>query len=185
MGSRGIDQGKDVDNTTELDRWGEDIYRRYCQRVFRTCLRFAGSDREWAYDRTHDVFMKFFENIESVQNRKDPGGWLYRVAVNTCFAALRRERIAKGFLGALRLRPTSTGVSSEITFQAKRTISALETAIHALPTPQRAVVVLMHLDDKTQTETAKLLGMSQGQVSKLHSRAMATLKRQEWDLVET
>ena len=45
-----------------------------------------------------------------------------------------------------------------------------------------AVMVMVHLEQKSQTETAELLGLSKGQVSKLHSRALAHLRQREWNI---
>jgi RNA polymerase sigma-70 factor (sigma-E family) len=52
----------------------------------------------------------------------------------------------------------------------------LRQALRALPTGQRAVVVLRHCEDLTERETAAVLGCSIGTVKSQNARAMAALR---------
>jgi RNA polymerase sigma-70 factor, ECF subfamily len=174
-----IDPDTRLKRDVEKKAWVEAVYRQHCQRVFRTCLRFSGNDRQWAHDRTHEVFAKLLEKIDVVREREDPGGWLYRVAVNTCFLALRRGRITTRVLAALHLE---TKTAAPAASGKERMTTAVENAIAGLPAEERAVMTLLHLDNHTQAQAAELLGMSQGQVSKLRARAVKALRQQEWDV---
>ncbi|AEW47115.1 putative RNA polymerase sigma 28 subunit SigF [Bacillus phage BCP78] len=51
-------------------------------------------------------------------------------------------------------------------------------AMESLPERERQIVELRYLHDKGQTEVAKILGVSQVQVSRLERRALATLKEE-------
>ncbi|WP_340537852.1 SigE family RNA polymerase sigma factor [Nocardioides sp. GXZ039] len=53
----------------------------------------------------------------------------------------------------------------------------LMSALAELPRGQRAVVVLRYFEDRTEAETAELLGISIGTVKSQTSRAMAALRR--------
>jgi len=55
---------------------------------------------------------------------------------------------------------------------------ALLAALAALSPQQRAIVVLRYFDDRSETETADLLGVSVGTVKSTASRAMARLREQ-------
>jgi RNA polymerase sigma factor (sigma-70 family) len=109
---------------------------------------------------------------------------LYRVAVNTCYMALRRQRTARRFLSWLGLGPNDTAPSVEQKVRAKKALSALEAAIGDMPAKERAIMVMLYVEGKSQTEAASFLGLSKGQVSKLHSRALGILHAQDWE-VET
>ena len=43
-------------------------------------------------------------------------------------------------------------------------------------------MTLIHLDGKTQSEAARLLSLSEGQVSKLYKKALATLQASDWEI---
>jgi RNA polymerase sigma factor (sigma-70 family) len=65
---------------------------------------------------------------------------------------------------------------------ARRSLSLFARALEELPPKQRAIMVMVHLEEKSQTDAATLLGLSKGQVSKLHQRALDTLRAQQWDV---
>ena len=55
---------------------------------------------------------------------------------------------------------------------------ALLTALAALTTQQRAIVVLRYFDDRSEADVAELLGISAGTVKSTASRAVAALRTQ-------
>ncbi len=156
--------------------WFDEAYRAHRDAVFRTCMRFAAGDRAWAMDRTHDVFVKLAESIDTVQGTDDPGGWLYRVSVNTCFMAIRRRGIWQRISDTLSGSTERTSPSAHGQIEARQVLGRFEQALLALPPKQRAVVVLVELEGKSQKEAAELLTLSKGQVSKLRTRALEALK---------
>jgi len=158
----------------------DEMYREHAQMVFRTCLRFAAGERQWALDRMQDVFVKLGRNIDSVQD--NPGGWLYRVAVNECFMAMRRQKTWGRVKDTLFADEPITARSPEPDVEARQALGRLSQALQALPAKQRAVMVLVYLEGRSQNEAATLLGLSKGQVSKLHKRALETLREREWDI---
>ena len=52
----------------------------------------------------------------------------------------------------------------------------LRTALDTLTVQQRTVIVLRYLDDRSEAETAKLLGISVGTVKSTASRSIAHLR---------
>ena len=62
--------------------------------------------------------------------------------------------------------------------ESERTLNriALGAAIDKLPTPQRKILLLRYYRDKSQAETARLLGLSQVKVSREEKKIMAFLR---------
>jgi RNA polymerase sigma-70 factor (ECF subfamily) len=160
----------------------EEAYRAHAERVFHICLKFGLGDREWAKDRTHEVFLKLAEKGAEIRKIDDLGGWLYRVSVNECFMALRRSRTSGRILSFLAFAWDRTEPPAEAKVRARRDLSALADALAELPAKQRAVMVMVHLEGKSQNEAAELLGLSKGQISKLHKKAMEHLAAREWEV---
>jgi RNA polymerase sigma-70 factor (ECF subfamily) len=168
----GIDRGE--------TKWLEEAYRAHSERVFRICSKLGLGDRQWAEDRTHDVFLKLAEKGE--RDIDDVGAWLYRVSVNECFMALRRTRTSSRILAFLALAWDRSQPPAEAQVRARRDLSELASALAELPPKQRLVMVMVHLEGKSQAEAAELLGLSKGQVSKLHKKAMAALESHDWEV---
>ncbi len=168
--------------SAEQSSWLEEVYRAHHQRVFLTCLRFALRNRSWAQDRTQEVFVKLAEHMSSVQNKDDPGGWLYRVSVHTCFMQMRKERGLSRAVDQLKRLVIGAEPSVAPRVDARLTLSELERALAELPPKQRAIMVLVYLEQQTQSEAAQLLDLSKGQVSKLHKKALLSLKKRGWEV---
>ncbi len=177
-----IDPVLTVSSDLSESEWLDAVYRTYNQKVFRTCLRFAAGDRQWAHDRAQDAFVKLVDVIDTVRDRQDPGGWLYRVAVNTCLMSLRRRTLTSRVLSAVRVIAGPLMDEPEPRLRAQRALSELETFIAELPPKERAIMVLVYVEQKSQTEAGEILGLSKGQISKLHARAIAKLKARSWEL---
>ena len=52
----------------------------------------------------------------------------------------------------------------------------LEQLLSELPDTERSLIVMRYLQDKTQTEVAKVLGVSQVQVSRLEKKILKQLR---------
>lgn len=54
----------------------------------------------------------------------------------------------------------------------------LKQAIMSLPSRERSIIVLRYFKDKTQSEVAAMLGLSQVQISRIEKRVLAQMKRE-------
>ena len=157
----------------------DELYNNHAQMVFATCMTYSRGRRSWAEDATHDVFIKAFERIDQLDPEKDPGPWLYRIAVNHCLSKLRREgsiweRVRKGFI-----QITNTDANAhtpEKKLQNEETIRKLFRILDELPPMERTAFVMRYLDDKTPKEICEILDISKGYCSKLLSRARKRLE---------
>ena len=166
--------------TTSDDRhFLESAYREHIDFVFRTCLKLAAGNRDWAKDRTQDVFVRLNEKLDGLE-RENLRPWLRRVAVNECLMDLRRREWRRGLLSRFWSGPTSAASPEEHAL-AGRDVSALDRALATLPAQQRALLALMYFDGASLTESAELIGVSKGQASKLHKRALEALREQDWE----
>lgn len=134
-------------------------------------------------DRAHDAFCALAGELQRGREIDDAGAWLYRAAVNSCLMELRRERVRVKASGAVR-RLWSKTRSLEGDAARRRDVAALERALESLPLKQRAVFVLVHIEQKTQTEAAAILSLSNAQISRLRARALATLRNREWETAD-
>ena len=159
----------------------EAAYRRYCDYVFRVCMKFAGGDRDWALDRVQDVFVKLNDSLERLDVQGDLAPWLRQVAVNECLMDLRRRERRRRLLGIFGLEGGDPPAQPDRQVGTQRDVTALDEALGRLPAKQRVLLGLMYFDGASLTEAAALIGVSKGQASKLHKSALVTLGKQEWE----
>ena len=161
----------------------EAAYRDHSDYVFGVCLKLAGGDRSWALDRAHDVFMRLHENLSALDLNDDLRPWLRKVAVNECLLELRRSERRRRLLSlfGLALGPSPIAEDTERASALGRDAIELDRALGCLPAKQRMLLCLMYFEGESLTAAATLIGVSKGQASKLHKRALETLAEREWE----
>ncbi|OGR14546.1 MAG: hypothetical protein A2341_04785 [Deltaproteobacteria bacterium RIFOXYB12_FULL_58_9] len=162
------------------------LFREQQQKLFCHCLRFAPSRRDWAMDRVHDTFVKLGQHLPTLnEDPDDLAGWLFRVSTNECLQALRKQerwtRLTRLWHSAAASDEPTTP-SPEGAIGARAELEELAQDVEALGAQERMVFGLVELEGNSQAEAAKLLHLSRGHVSKLHTRAMRTLKTRNWEV---
>jgi len=70
------------------------IYNRYKARVYNYVFRMTG-DNDLTEDIVQNVFMKLFENIESIKNKNSVAFWIFKTARNDLYKHFRKERVIR------------------------------------------------------------------------------------------
>jgi RNA polymerase sigma factor (sigma-70 family) len=161
----------------------DQLYRRHWREVYRFSLRYGGGDPSWAEDIAHDVFVKLLENLPQLERPADVRAWLYRVTANIAITKLRRERSWVGRLSmAWRALQTTSAVSPEVLALRHEKAAEALNMLRRLPAQERMVACMKLLDHRTQKEIAEVLGLSEGYVSKLLSRALTRVRAEGWEV---
>lgn len=66
------------------------IYNRHKAKVYNYVLKMV-NDAEVCADIVQNVFMKLYENLDKIKNKKAAAGWLFRVARNEIFMHYRKN----------------------------------------------------------------------------------------------
>jgi RNA polymerase sigma-70 factor (sigma-E family) len=101
-----------------------------------------------------------------------PEAYVRRVMYRDQVSLWRRRKIGEVALSTSTPEPVDAG---DIATQASVRIAVRE-ALRQLPPRQRTVLVLRFLEDRSEAETADLLGISKGAVASQASRALARLR---------
>ena len=159
----------------------EAAWTAHRDRVYRWALRFMAGDAPAAEDLVQEAFMRLLRELPKLSATDDLGGWLYLVTANLAFDRLRRAESWTGRLVQLFAAPAPVPTPEELHARRHEASAALK-ALKALGGREGVVLSMKVLDGHTQVEIAKLLGLSEGQVSKLLTRAWARLEAAGWEV---
>jgi RNA polymerase sigma-70 factor, ECF subfamily len=146
------------------------LMARYQAPLFRY-LRGLVHDQEQARDLLQETFLRAYRAIGALE---DPGllrGWLYRIAHNQAYSALRRRRLIS-WLPLAFGRHVSTPAPDRGAIEAAR----IEAALALVPVQQRAPLLLHLVAGFSYAEIATLLQISEGTVRMRISRGRAAFR---------
>ncbi len=142
----------------------EAVYRRDHE-MLRRALSLGLGDTELANEAVDEAFTRAYARWSRVSQLDDPTAWLYRVASNWATSWLRKRRMRP-------VRPTEELETARYDVVEDPAVLA---AIEALPSAQRAVIVLRFYLDWDIARIATALDVPPGTVkSRLH-RALTRL----------
>jgi RNA polymerase sigma-70 factor, ECF subfamily len=147
----------------------EQLVDRYQRLAMLAALRVL-KDRQQAEDVVQESFVIAYQQIASLRDGSKFGHWLMRITKRQAVRAARKRREVVSIgpameLVAPRLEPTPDRHESLIEL------------LNRLPTHERMVVMLHHLEGRAASEIAEMTGRPVGTVTKQLSRAMQRLRR--------
>jgi RNA polymerase sigma-70 factor (ECF subfamily) len=148
----------------------------------RHCRRMLGSSAE-ADDAVQETMMRAWRARDRFEDGSSLSTWLYHIATNVCFDALRRRRrhaVAVDFgpgatHSAARVEASGDG-PAELAERSDNIRLAFVVALRRLPPTQRVAVILHDVFRWKANEVAALLDTSAPAVNSALQRARATLQ---------
>lgn len=141
----------------DLDAF-ESIVRARMDAVYRLTSAILGDEAD-ARDAAQETFVAAWRQFPRLREPERFEAWLQRVAVNAArqtHRARRRRRV--------REIPSSTvaALADREAGAPRDDAAVLDAALATLPVEQRAILVLHHLEGRTVTEIAGILGIPEG-----------------------
>lgn len=161
--------------------------RNYQDMVFSTAARITGNDAQ-AEDISQEVFLKAYENYETLATSPTAGGWLKTVATNLSLNHLSRYRNRWRFFSEFKREEDADDRDApQVEFAAPDTFfsgidaedrrAMVDRALDQLPRHQRVPLVLYHFEEMPYDEIAAKLGISLAKVKTDILRARAALAK--------
>jgi RNA polymerase sigma-70 factor (ECF subfamily) len=156
----------------------EALYLLYKRPVFSLAYRHS-YDTATAEDLLQETFIRVFTNIHTVERSDTFSGWVYRIALNTCYSHLRRK---KSMMQKTLPLGDIEGKMDEAVFDSHETAvtKPLDEAIQLLPEKLRTIFVLHDVQGFKHEEIAGTLrcsvGTSKSQLFKARLRIRKYLK---------
>lgn len=143
------------------DHFGE-LVSRYREPIYGLALHLTG-DAEEARDLAQQSFVKAFCALGRFRPGAKFSSWIYTIAANLCRSWLRKQKhravsIEGSFPDPEQL-PSQAAIcdSAEVTCEREQLRRDIMSAVNALPTKYRVVVVLRHLNDLSYKQIGEVL----------------------------
>lgn len=151
------------------------IMRNHEDRVFSVCLRIMGN-REQALDATQETFLTAFRKADQFKGNSALGTWIYRIAVNTCYDMLRKQKRRRTDPIPEHLDPAD--YSAEDAVQSAALRPEIRAALAAIPEDFRSAIVLSDIEGMGLPEVAEVLDIPVGTVKSRVFRGRRLLARE-------
>ncbi len=160
-----------------------EIYHEYKNLVYNLALQYVLKIED-AEEISQDVFVKVYEKFHTFREESELKTWIYRITINQSLDFLKAKKSQKRWnvFGMIELDhdmnhlqiPNLNHPGIELVH--KEAIESLMKAIYLLPENQKTVIILLKIDQKSQSETAEIMGMTTKAVESLFQRAKKSLE---------
>jgi RNA polymerase sigma-70 factor (ECF subfamily) len=160
----------------------EPLVQKYSPRVFATVRRYARRESE-VEDIAQDIWLKAFERLNSFRNEAPFEHWLMRLAVRTCYDALRAHQRNRETVFAELTEPEEDWLDRFVTQpdNAKEDAEAarqlIARVLEQLSPSARLVITLQEIEQRSVKEVAALTGWSVPLVKVRAFRARAEMRK--------
>ncbi len=156
-------------SVAEQSRSFERIYDDYKTPIYNYIYHLVGN-REQADDLTQDTFLKAFKALPKMDGSLKLSAWLYRIATNTAYDALRRRKLI-AWLPWQDLDHEPADVESADPQETIGTSELVHAALKRMPKHYRAALLLYTQEGYSYAEIAKTLNIAESGVKMYLSRA--------------
>ena len=156
----------------DVDQQFLELVNRYQPVIHKVCRMYADSPED-RQDLFQDILFQLWRSYPSFQGRSNFSTWMYRIALNTAIAALRKEIRKPEHIGldGEAIPVAAPGVDAGT---AER-VEALYGLIRKLSRVDRALVML-YLEDLSYREMSEVLGLSESNIGVKLNRIKARLQ---------
>jgi RNA polymerase sigma-70 factor (ECF subfamily) len=156
-----------------VDKYGDRLYRFILHQVGRAAI---------AEELLQETFLRAYRAAPRYEERAALSSWLFRIAANLCLnqaaaASSRHEVLAEA------PEPGVASPSPADELEQREVSAAVEAALTALPSQQRAAVQLARFEGMSYAEIGDVLGVSPSAVDALLQRARQTLRKRLQHLI--
>lgn len=158
---------------TQKNLYFEQLYDRYCDKVYRKCLSFVKDDAK-AEDFTHDIFLKLVLNLGSYKETAKFSTWLYSITYNYC---IDQTRISKKY--------SEVGLDENFDLPdydddseiAELEAQQLNKAMKEILPDEKLILMMKYQDDMSIKEISNSLNISESAVKMRLLRAKEKLRK--------
>lgn len=145
------------------------IYNKYSSRIYTFCYRFL-KDKILAQDTFQEVFIKFFNIVNTKEYIENVGGYLQKIARNLCLSYLNDVKPSEVPFEKSRL------IFLEKSLEEKEEKEMIDWALNMLPNHLREIIILKEYLNYSYSEIADAMDLNRNSVGVTLHRAKMRLK---------
>jgi RNA polymerase sigma-70 factor, ECF subfamily len=160
------------------------LVRAHSAAVLRVAFRIIGNEAE-AEEIVQEAFLRGYQQLERFQQRSSFGTWIYRIAVNCALNRISKQGIEADYRHGDESDPEQKTVQvatqqagPERVLLDQEISAARELAMLRLTPTEKSAFVLRHLEDRSTTEIAEVLGIAPNAAKQAVFRAVQKLRRE-------
>lgn len=148
----------------------EEIVRRYQTKVFGIIYHYLGR-RAVVEDIAQEVFLKLFRSLSKFDTSRSMDAWISKIAVNSCYDELRRERSRKATLFSDLGRDDEDRLESFYSkftkgaylteVEVEELVEVFQRLISQLAEKDRMALVLREVEGMSYGEIASIMGATE------------------------
>jgi len=150
------------------------LVERYMKYAYNIAYGFVGNHED-AEDVAQDSFVRVYRSLPSFRGESQFATWLYRIVMNLSLNRMkqRKNHVPEDTNAVAILRDDRALFSA----QDPHIRGYVERALHELPTLQRAVVILRHVDGLSTRQVSGILRCSEGTVKTHLQRGLKKMRK--------
>ena len=160
----------------------EPLVEKYSPRIFATARRYARRTSE-VEDLVQEIWLKAFERLNTFRSEAPFEHWLMRLAIHTCYDALRRHQRNRETTFSELTKPEEDWLDRFVSQpdaadeNAEAARQLVERVLEQLPPAARLVITLLEIEQRSTKEVSELTGWSATLVKVRAFRARAKMRK--------
>jgi RNA polymerase sigma-70 factor (ECF subfamily) len=175
-----LKEGADVELAARLARGDagalEEVIELHRAGIVRLANRLLGWSGE-VDDIVQDIFLTALQKSSGFRGQSSLKTWLTVITLNRCRTYHRRRKIWRRVLTTLTARRSLPSPAADQPALSDEVAREVRSAVAALPSRDREVIVLLYLEHKSPAEIAGLMGSSLNAIEVRLHRAKAKLRQ--------
>jgi RNA polymerase sigma factor (sigma-70 family) len=152
----------------------EQLYTKYTDIVFRKCLSYLKNKKD-AEDVAQEIWVKVFFALPKFEQKSSFSTWLYRITVNQCINALKKQRIFVS-LDLLFDKGFDIKDEGEDIFSMISDKQQVTEVLSILSKDMKAFLLMKYVDEYTYEEIAEATGLGESAIKMRVARAKKQLQ---------
>ena len=148
----------------------QEVYLLHYRRIYNTCLLIMGNPPD-AEEAMQDVFLKIFDNIDSLQDEKAFYSWSQSIAIRTSIDRVRKKKPVFEPLDNLSIADEEPEESIELS------VEAVKRELNNLPDGYRIVLSMRLFEECEFEEIAETLQIKESTVRSQYIRGRDKLAK--------